>query len=271
MILIKHILKPFQLLYCLYAYLLFAVVIVVVLFPCLIICLPLGRIRGGNIMFDLYRFLGHLWFLLIGIRHYNIYESTPDPDEQYIFVANHISYLDAVAIILAIKHHFRAIGKYELLKVPIFGFLYRFCVVTVNRSSAEDRARSLADLRKILARGISITVFPEGTFNMADAPLKEMYDGAFKLAVETGKRIQPILLLDTFDRLHYDSIFSLRPGKSRAIYLDPIDPAHYPDADPKALKKITAEKMGDALIAHQATWINPASLKPKNDGGNLVR
>jgi hypothetical protein len=53
--------------------------------------------------------------------------------------------------------------------------------------------------------------------------------------------------------------------------LDPIDPAHYPDADPKALKKITAEKMGDALISHQATWINPASLKPKNDGGNLVR
>jgi 1-acyl-sn-glycerol-3-phosphate acyltransferase len=221
-------------------------------------------------MFNLYRFLGHLWLVLIGIRHQNRYESTPDPDEQYIFVANHISYLDAVAIILAIKHHFRAIGKYELLKVPIFGFLYKFCVVTVNRSSAVDRARSLADLRKILAKGISIAVFPEGTFNMADDPLKEMYDGAFKLAVETGKRIQPILFLDTYDRLHYDSIFSLSPGKSRAIYLEPIDPTDFPDADPKALKKITAEKMADGLIAYKATWINPALFKPKNDGGHLV-
>jgi 1-acyl-sn-glycerol-3-phosphate acyltransferase len=181
-------------------------------------------------------------------------------------VANHISYLDAVAIILSINHHFRAIGKYELLKVPIFGFLYRFCVVTVNRSSAEDRARSLADLRKILAKNISIAVFPEGTFNMADAPLKEMYDGAFKLAVETGKRIQPILFLDTYDRLHYDSIFSLRPGRSRAVFLDPIDPSAFPQADPRELKRITAEKMASALIAYKATWISEFYLENKNHG-----
>ncbi len=217
-------------------------------------------------MFDLYRLLGKIWFLLIGIRHTNIYKSSPGADEQFIFVANHISYLDAVTIILSIKHHFRAIGKYELLKVPIFGFLYRFCVVTVNRSSAEDRARSLADLRKILAKNISIAVFPEGTFNMADAPLKEMYDGAFKLAVETGKRIQPILFLDTYDRLHYDSIFSLRPGRSRAVFLDPIDPAAYPEADPRELKRITAEKMAFALITYKATWISEFYLENHNHG-----
>jgi 1-acyl-sn-glycerol-3-phosphate acyltransferase len=217
-------------------------------------------------MFDLYRLLGKIWFFLIGIRHTNIYKSSPGADEQFIFVANHISYLDAVTIILSIKHHFRAIGKYELLKVPIFGFLYRFCVVTVNRSSAEDRARSLADLRKILAKNISIAVFPEGTFNMADAPLKEMYDGAFKLAVETGKRIQPILFLDTYDRLHYDSIFSLRPGRSRAVFLDPIDPLAYPEAEPRELKRITAEKMASALITYKATWISDFYLENNNHG-----
>jgi 1-acyl-sn-glycerol-3-phosphate acyltransferase len=150
--------------------------------------------------------------------------------------------------------------------VPIFGFLYRFCVVTVNRSSAEDRARSLADLRKILAKNISIAVFPEGTFNMADAPLKEMYDGAFKLAVETGKRIQPILFLDTYDRLHYDSIFSLRPGRSRAVFLDPIDPSAYPEADSRELKRITAEKMASALITYKATWISEFYLENNNHG-----
>lgn len=221
-------------------------------------------------MFELYRGLGEIWFFCIGIRHQQIYESQPDPGEQYIFVANHISYLDAVAIILAIKHHFRAIGKYELLRVPIFGFLYRFCVVTVNRSSAEDRARSLADLRKILAKGISIAVFPEGTFNMADTPLKEMYDGAFKLAVETGKKIQPILFPDTFDRLHYDSIFSLSPGRSRAIFLEPVNPLDYPEADSKELKRLTAEKMANALIELKATWINPSFLEHKNKGEHVV-
>ncbi|MFN5421716.1 MAG: lysophospholipid acyltransferase family protein, partial [bacterium] len=178
-------------------------------------------------MYDLFRFFGRLWLLLIGINHTTQYESKPDPYRQYIFIANHIAYLDAVIIIDSVKHHFRPIGKYELLKVPIFGFIYKFCVITVNRSSAEDRARSLDDLRKMLTRGISVVVFPEGTFNMTDKPLKEMYDGAFKLAVETGKSLQPILFLDAYDRMNYNGLFSLTPGMSRAIYLDPIDPASY--------------------------------------------
>jgi len=206
-------------------------------------------------MFSIYRILGNFLMPLLGIRSYNIYESKPDPNEQYIFIVNHISYLDAIAVILAIKHHFRAIGKYELLKVPIFGFLYKFCVITVNRASPEDRARSLADLRNTLSLGISIAVFPEGTFNMGDSPMAEMYDGAFKLAVETGKKLQPVLFLDTYDRLHYRHVFTLTPGKSRAVYIDPIDPADYPGADPKALKAIAKQKMSEKLLEYRASWI----------------
>jgi 1-acyl-sn-glycerol-3-phosphate acyltransferase len=229
---------------------------ILIFFPCVLICFPLGRIRGGNIMYDLFRFFGNGWFKLIGIHQSFIYESTPDPNQQYIFIANHIAYVDVVITILSVKHHFRPIGKAELLKIPIFGFIYKFCVVTVDRSSAEDRARSLDDLRKVLARGISIMVFPEGTFNMADAPLKEMYDGAFKLALETGKPLQPIIFLDAFDRMHYRHFFTLTPGKSRSVYLDPIDPAQYPDADYKALKKIVEAKLSEKLLQYKATWID---------------
>jgi 1-acyl-sn-glycerol-3-phosphate acyltransferase len=91
---------------------------------------------------------------------------------------------------------------------------------------------------------------------MADAPLKEMYDGAFKLAIETGKPLQPILYLDAFDRMHYRHFFTLTPGRSRSIYLEPIDPADYPNADHKALKKIAEEKMSSKLIEYKASWIN---------------
>ena len=207
-------------------------------------------------MYRLFRIFGGWWFLMIGIRQKYIYESSPSPDKQYIFIANHIAYVDAVITILSVRHFFRPIGKAELLKVPIFGFIYKFCVVTVNRSSAEDRARSLDDLRKVLSRGISIVVFPEGTFNMGDAPLKELYDGAFKLAVETGKPIQPILFLDAFDRMHYRHFFTLTPGKSRSVYLEPINPADYPNADFKELKQIVAEKMTQKLLEYKASWIS---------------
>lgn len=207
-------------------------------------------------MYNLFRLIGGLWLNVIGIKHTVSFDTVPDPNKQYIFIANHISYIDAVVIICSIKHKFRPIGKYELLKVPIFGWLYRFCVITVNRSSAEDRARSLVDLRKILDQGISIVVFPEGTFNMADKPIKEMYDGAFKLALETGKTIQPIIFLDTYDRMPYESLFLMTPGKSRAVYLNPIDPSDYPDADVKGLKLIAEKQMSDKLVDYKSSWIN---------------
>jgi 1-acyl-sn-glycerol-3-phosphate acyltransferase len=256
---LKYFKALLKFVYSLYAFVLF-VLVILALFPCLLVCLPFGKIRGGNIMYDLFRLMGGLWLKLIGVNHSVSFEAVPEDDKQYIFIANHISYIDAVIIICSISHQFRPIGKYELLKVPIFGWLYKFCVVTVNRSSAEDRARSLVDLRKILDRGISILVFPEGTFNMADEPLKEMFDGAFKLALETGKTIQPIIFLDAYDRMPYERLFLMTPGKSRAVYLSPIDPSEFSGIDVKELKSIAEKKMSDKLIEYKASWINKKYL-----------
>lgn len=250
----EWLLRPLQIVYTVYALLSFALIILM-LAPFVILFLPLGRIRGGNIMYGLFRIMGYVWLLVIGIRHKTTYRPTLDLDQQYIFVANHISYIDAVTIICSIKHHFRPIGKHELLHLPVFNIIYSFCVITVNRTNAADRARSLADLRKILAKGISIVVFPEGTFNMGDKPMGACYDGAFKLAVETGKQIQPIVFPDALDRLHYRSVFSLTPGWSRALYLDPIDPLAYPHLDHKGLKALAVERMSRQLIASKASWI----------------
>ena len=51
-------------------------------------------------MYDLFKVFGGIWLILIGIQHKTNYESTPTNDQQYIFVANHIAYLDAVITIL---------------------------------------------------------------------------------------------------------------------------------------------------------------------------
>ena len=49
-------------------------------------------------------------------------------------------------------------------------------------------------------------VFPEGTFNMTTQPLKEFYDGAFRVAIETQTPVKPVLFLDAYSRMHYESI-----------------------------------------------------------------
>ncbi len=86
--------------------------------------------------------------------------------------------------------------------------------------NASNRARSVIKLKAVLKKNISVVIAPEGTFNMTDKPLKEFYDGAFRIAIETQTPIKPILFLDAYDRLNYKSIFSFTPGRSRAVYLE---------------------------------------------------
>jgi 1-acyl-sn-glycerol-3-phosphate acyltransferase len=108
----------------------------------------------------------------------------------------------------------------------------------------------------VIKKGISVVIAPEGTFNMTTKPLKEFYDGAFKIAIETQTPIKPILFLDTYDRLNYKSIFTLSPGRSRAIYLDEISVTGLSGKDVSRLKEKVNGLMEEKLIAYKASWIS---------------
>ena len=188
-----------------------------------------------------------LWFPLIFIWNKRMYETPHDPNRPYIFVANHISYLDAAILVKAFRQHIRPLGKVEMSKVPVFGFIYRNAIVTVDRSSAENRSKSVRVLKSILNKNISVLVFPEGTFNMTNQPMKEFYDGAFRIAVETRTPIKPVLFLDAYRRLSFKSIFSLTPGRNRLLYLDEIPVAHYTIDKVYELKEKVHRIMSDKM------------------------
>lgn len=215
------LLKAVQLLYCAYAFVLF-VLIMFIVFPFVLLALSFGKITGGNIIYKICMFWASCWYRLIGIKHEEIFESPHDSTRQYIFVANHISYMDIPPLVLIAHQPIRILGKSEMVKIPVFGWIYRAAVVLVDRKNAETRSKSVRALKAALKQGISIFIFPEGTFNITPAPLKDFFDGAFRIAIETETPIKPVLLIDTLDRLHYKSIFSLTPGKNRVVYLDEI-------------------------------------------------
>jgi 1-acyl-sn-glycerol-3-phosphate acyltransferase len=137
--------------------------------------------------------------------------------------------------------------------VPVFGFIYKYSVVAVNRSSPANRAASIRILKSILSKGISIMVFPEGTFNMGGEPLKEFYDGAFRVAIETQTPIKPVLFLDNYDRMHYRNIFSLTPGRCRIVYLNEIGIEGYTLAGVGLLKQKVFDIMKQKLVAYGAS------------------
>ena len=118
----------------------------------------------------------------------------------------------------------------------------------VDRSSPEQRAKSLRNLKAALHKHISIFIFPEGTFSMtSQQPLKSFYNGAFKLAIEMQVPIQPILMIDAVDRMHFDSVFSLNPGKNRVVYLTTVEVTNYKMEDIDILKEKVYQMMDEGL------------------------
>ncbi len=195
-----------------------------------------------------------IWFFLIFIWHKKIYEAPHDKKKAYIFVTNHISYLDSAMIPKAYRQPIRPLGKVEMSKVPVFGFIYRNAIVTVDRSSSANRAKSVLILKSLIKKGISVLVFPEGTFNMGTAPLKEFYDGAFKLAIETQTPIKPVLFLDAYRRMPYESLFRMTPGQNRILYLDEISVTGYVAADVEKLKQEIYNVMEAKLIEYNGAF-----------------
>lgn len=250
----RALIKPLQWIYAVYAIVLF-VAIMLLIFPFVILASFMGRIKGGNTILRLCMLWADIWFPLIFIFHRRIYEAPHDKSRQYIFVSNHISYLDSAVLVKAYRQPVRPLGKVEMSKIPVFGFIYRKAIVTVDRSSAANRARSIRILRSIISKGISVLVFPEGTFNTTHRPVKNFYDGAFKLAIETQTPIKPVLFLDTYSRMHYSSIFSLNPGRSRIVYLDEIPVQGLGVNDLERLKNRVHSVMEQKLIDYRAAWI----------------
>lgn len=240
-----------------YAFIPFTVFLLLI-FPIVVGASFFGKINGGNFIYKLCRIWSEFVLLMLGIFHRTSYEVPHDTVKQYVFVFNHISFLDIPVMLKTIRRqHIRVLGKAEMTKVPLFGFIYKNTAILVERDNPEKRARSVEQLKSVIQKGISIVIAPEGTFNTTNKPLKDFYDGAFKIAIETQTPIKPILFLDTYDRMHYRSIFTLNPGRSRSVYLAEVSVEGLSMSDVAFLKEKVYKIMEDGLVRYKASWIKP--------------
>lgn len=257
----RYFLIPLKVVFSIYAFLLFVAVMLLV-FPFAVIASFFGRIKGGNMIYTLCRIWAESLLPMWGIFHKNIYETPHDVNRQYVFVFNHISYMDIPVLLKSLGgQHIRVLGKAEMANIPVFGFFYRNTAVMVDRGNPQKRAKSVMQLKAVIRKNISIVIAPEGTFNMTDAPLKNFYDGAFRIAIETQTPIKPVLFLDTNDRLNHKNIFSLTPGRSRAVFLEEINVDGLTVEDVPSLKKKVYDLMAEKLIFYKAGWIKNPELR----------
>lgn len=238
-------------LYVLYALILF-VLIFLGLFPLFLLLSFLGA-PGRRVVWYLIKAWSYVWFFLIGMPVRRHYLRKPVRGQAYIVVANHLSYLDTAMIFRIMPFMVRPLARHDFARIPVFGFLYRFYAILVDRKDSQSKAHSLRTLKKVLETESSIFIFPEGAFNTSEKPLATFYKGAFKLAIETGVPILPIVFPDTRERWHYRSFWAWTTGRSRAVFLPAISTADLEALDTEWLKQRCYTEMEAVLIRYRNT------------------
>lgn len=167
-------------------------------------------------------------FIIYGMGCYPIIEREEKykKGESYMFVANHTSMLDIMLMFYATKSPFVFVGKKELAKFPLFGFIYKRTCILVDRGNSKSRLEVFKRAQERLNQGLSVCIFPEGRVpDDKKLVLDKFKEGAFRLAIEHNIPIAPMTFYDNKTRLPYDW-FSGKPGKMRAKIHKTIATSH---------------------------------------------
>jgi 1-acyl-sn-glycerol-3-phosphate acyltransferase len=116
----------------------------------------------------------------------------------YIFVSNHVTYLDPLTIAYVVYIHAKRaphfLAKEGLFRIPVFGKLITSVgQIPVYRSSGKSNEEPLRAARAFLEAGHTLLIFPEGSLTR-DPNLWPMRgrSGAIRLALEAGVPIVPV-------------------------------------------------------------------------------
>jgi len=184
-----------------------------------------------------------VWFFLIacpieikGREHFQ-------KGKSYIVACNHNSVLDITLSSPFIPGANKTIAKNSFAKIPLFGLYYAKGSILVNRKSEKSRKESYEKMKWVLKMGMHMCIYPEGTRNRTNAPLKPFYNGAFKLAHETQSEIIPTVITGTKEAVPLHKPFFFQPRKLTMEFLPPVSPENLSAIELK-------EKVFEIMKAH---------------------
>jgi len=143
------------------------------------------------------------------------------PDQNYIFVSNHRSYMDTPVVLASIPVAFRFMAKAGLFKIPLLGgHLERAGHIPVPLDKPREAVRSMTEAGRVIAeRRISVLVFPEG--GRTTGEMGEFREGAAFIAIKGEVPVVPVGLSGTFELLPMHSVH-VRPRSVVVSIGDPI-------------------------------------------------
>lgn len=164
----------------------------------------------------------NIWLLLVGCPVTVTGKRNFKAGENYVVVFNHNAFLDVPLSAPFVPGPNKTIAKASFTKVPVFGLFYKKGAVLVDRTNEQSRVKSFDAMKKTLLSGMHMCIYPEGTRNRTEQPMKSFYDGAFKLAIDTHKQIIPCVISGTKKAMPINKTFYFLPIKLRMHFLPAI-------------------------------------------------
>ncbi len=154
-----------------------------------------------------------------------------DPDQRYVVASNHLSGFDIPLLFRVLPLHGRFLSKKEIFRIPLVGRAMRTIgIVEIDRDKHGSSRRAINEGVKVAAeRGYSLLVFPEGTRSRT-AELLPFKKGAFRIAIDTGLPLLPVVLEGT-NRISKPQGKVFYPGSVRMRILPPIDTTEMTNKD----------------------------------------
>jgi 1-acyl-sn-glycerol-3-phosphate acyltransferase len=171
-----------------------------------------------------------------------------DHDSTYIFMCNHVSNLDPPILIPKLPRRTSVLVKKELFQIPILGRAMLMAdLVPVDRRNREAAVNSMREAEQVMARGLNMTVFPEGT-RSRDGRLLPFKKGPFYLAMDSGIPIVPVTILGS-ELLMPKGSSTIHPGVVRLKFHPPISPTQFSDKEEliSAVRREIASSLPAAL------------------------
>lgn len=170
-----------------------------------------------------------------------------DPRRPYVVVSNHESFVD-ILLISHLPWEMKWLTKAEMFRIPFLGWMQRLAGdIPVKRGFGPSAIEAIAKCREMLARRVSVMIFPEGT-RSATQDLLPFKDGAFRLAVDAGVPILPLAVHGTGTALRKHD---WRFGRCAAVVqvLEPVETAGLTPADVPELKDRVRRRIAEARAA----------------------
>jgi len=148
-----------------------------------------------------------------------------DPSRPYVFISNHLSYMDTPLALAQIPAQFRFLAKRGLFQIPFLGtHLSRAGHIPVLRQDPRASVKTMQVAAETIQRNkVSLLIFPEGG-RSHDGVLGPFKEGGAYIAIRAGVPVVPLVMLGTRQVLPYGSGVVL-PGSVTLKILPPIETA----------------------------------------------